>query len=210
MENENKLQEWIEKSMCYCWLHRRSSSYYYKIDLIFTYIIVVIGFCNAITTFVCNTYYSKYYYVKELETFFVTTTSLAISAIAQLHRKAKFFQISEKHNNHSKSFESFNRKIRNNKLLNDLTHNNNELNVENMKSLIDEYDTLANSSPYIPNKILKSFNKKYGKLHIWKPNALYGLDDLEKKNHIIKNCSIVKKSFYTWLISTKTDVSCNV
>lgn len=193
IEIKTDIDEWLQKSMCYRWLHRKASSFYYKLDLFFTYTIVFIGFCNAITTFVCNTYFNEDPRVKELETFFVTSASLAISGIAQLHRKAKFYETSEQHNNHSRKFEVFTRKIRNESIMC-------ECSPEHIKEIIAEYDELANTAPYIPSKVLKIFNRKYGNLQIWKPNALYGLDDIKAK----QTNSTLRNSFYVWkLIKSK-------
>ena len=43
MDNEDKFEEWIEKSLCYRWLHRNSWYYYSQLDVIFTYLIISIG-----------------------------------------------------------------------------------------------------------------------------------------------------------------------
>lgn len=199
-----QLQEWIEKSMCYRWLHRKASGFYYKIDLLLTYTIVVIGVINSITTFVCNTFYNDNQNVKSIETFFVTSSSLAISGIAQLQRKAKFYEKSEIHVSHSKRFEIFNRKVRNKVFLK-------EIDQQSIKDLIEEYDQLANSSPYIPSKVIQDFRRKYGHLRIWKPNAFYDLDDIQssQKEHVFN----VKSSFLKWKTyksSDSPDADCNV
>ena len=199
MESDNRVDEWIQKAMCYRWLHRKSSSFYYKLDLLFTYVIICIGFCNAIITFVCNTYFNDDTHVKEIETFFVSSSSLAIAGIAQLHRKVKFYETSEQHNNHSRLFEVYSRRIRNSWILNP------EITLQN---IIKEYDELANTSPYIPNKILKLFNVKYGHLQIWKPNALYGLDDLKSK--VINKSFFLRKTFLLWSFVAKCDKTNNV
>lgn len=186
---DNNLQEWVEKSMCYRWLHRKASGFYYKIDLILTYTIVAIGIVNSITTFICNTFYNDHQNVKSIETFFVTSSSLAISGIAQLQRKAKFYERSELHVSHSKTFEIFNRKIRNKIFLK-------EIDQQSIKDLIKEYDQLANSSPYIPSKVIRDFRRKYGHLRIWKPNAFYDLDDIQDAQR--GNILNVKSSFLKW------------
>lgn len=195
MQGVNVPDEWIQKTMCYRWLHREASNYYYKLDLIFTYVIVLFGFCNALIVFICNTYYNDHIYIKDIETFVISSSSLAISATAQLHRKAKFFEASEKHNNHSREFEALNRKFRNLWLNND----NNTIVI-----LVQAYDDLANAAPFIPNIVLNKFNSKYGNLNIWKPNALYGLDDLISK----KYNQLLKKAFLVWFHSYKNH--CNV
>jgi hypothetical protein len=201
MESEKKIEEWIEKSMCYRWLHRKSSSYFYNLDLLFTYLIVVIGFFNAIATFVCNTYFDNQTDVKNLETFIVTSSSLAISGIAQLHRKAKFYEKSENHNSYSKQFEVFNRKIRIESFFDKLTD-------ESFKKFVNEYNDLANACPSVPIHVIKQFNYKYGNLKLWKPNALYDLKDLKDKHKHIP--IILKSTFYKWLYFTKHDMSTNV
>jgi len=95
MESDDKLEEWVEKSLCFRWLHRNSWYYYSKLDVTFSYLIIGIGIFNAFTTFICNNYFSLNNKAKNTETFLLSSSSLAISGIAQLHRKAKFYEKSQ-------------------------------------------------------------------------------------------------------------------
>ena len=48
MDSEDKVEEWIEKSLCFRWLHRNAWYYYSKLDMIFSYLIMSIGVFNAL------------------------------------------------------------------------------------------------------------------------------------------------------------------
>ena len=111
MESDDKFEEWIEKSLCFRWLHRNSWYYYSQMDVIFSYLIIGIGIFNALTTFICNNYFSLNNTAKNTETFILSSSSLAISGIAQLHRKAKFYEKSQQHIHASRLFENFNTSI---------------------------------------------------------------------------------------------------
>jgi len=193
--------------MCYRWLHKRACDFYYRLNVLLTYLIVFIGIFNAITTFVCNTYYSNHDNLKNLETFFVSSSSLAISAIAQLQRKARFYEKSENHHMFSRQFEEFNRKIRHDTMFIEMTN-------DKLKEIIAEYDDLANSSPYIPDQVISEFDSKYGNLLIWKPNAFYGLEDVKNRksdrSQTSDSVSVLKRAFYAWIHRTHFDHSTNV
>jgi len=195
MDSDNKFEEWIEKSLCYRWLHRNSWYYYSQLDLFFTYLIIFIGIFNSLVTFICNNYFELSEQIKNTETFILSTTSLTVSGIAQFQRKAKFYEKSQQHNHASKLFENYNRKLRNSALLNDRT-------LEDLKEAIIEYEEIANSQPEISYYSIKKFRKKYGKLKIWMPNILYDLRDLKKTY----NPSITSKAvFYHWLYWSKNE-----
>jgi hypothetical protein len=196
MESEDKLEEWIEKSLCFRWLHRNSWYYYSQMDVIFSYLIISIGIFNALTTFVCNNYFSLNNKAKNTETFILSSSSLAISGIAQLHRKAKFYEKSQQHIQASKIFENYNRKLRTESML--------QLEESSLREIIQEYDEIANSQPEIPHYVIKKFRKKYGDLPIWKPNILYDLRDLKKRKetHITENPVELKAYFYAWVFAT--------
>jgi hypothetical protein len=201
MESANKLEEWVEKSMCFRWLHRNSSYFYSQLDVIFSYLIITIGIFNALTTFICNNYFSLNENAKNTETFMVSSSSLAISAIAQLHRKAKFSEKSQQHAQASKLFEIYNRKLRNESIFDNKPD-------EKLKDYITEYDDIANSQPEIPFFIIKKFKRKYGHINIWKPNILYDIRDLEKRKKINKQNPIrLKMAFYDWLYITRSNRS---
>lgn len=198
MESEDKLEEWIEKSLCFRWLHRNSWYYYSQLDVIFSYLIISIGIFNALTTFVCNNYFSLNDKAKNTETFILSSSSLAISGIAQLHRKAKLYEKSQQHMHAIKLFENFNRKLRTESMF--------DVPPINLREIIKEYDEIANAQPEIPYFVIKKFRKKYGDLKIWKPNILYDIRDVKRKKElkIKKNSIELKVYFYNWLILAKT------
>lgn len=201
MESDDRLEEWIEKSLCFRWIHRNSSYFYSQMDVIFSYLIIVIGVFNALTTFICNNYFSLNETAKNTETFLVSSSSLAISAIAQLHRKAKFYEKSQQHAQASKLFEIFNRTLRTESIFD----NNSD---DKLREYIKEYDAIANAQPEIPFFIIKKFKRKYGHINIWKPNILYDLRDLEKRKKINKQKPIrLKMAFYDWLYLTRSHTS---
>ena len=197
MDNEDKFEEWVEKSLCYRWLHRNSWYYYSQLDVIFTYLIISIGIFNSIVIFVCNNYFDLDETIKNTETFILSTTSLGVSGIAQFQRKAKFYEKSQQHSQASKLFENYNRKLRNGSLLGRRTE-------EDLKETIQEYEEIANAQPEISYYSIRKFRKKYGKLKIWMPNILYDLRDLQKQKTINKNHSLeLKIAFYNWVNFTK-------
>lgn len=200
MDSDNKLEEWIEKSLCFRWLHRNSWYYYSQLDVIFSYLIISIGIFNAIVTFICNNFFSLNDTAKNTETFILSSTSLAISAIAQLHRKAKFYEKSQQHIQASKLFENYNRKLRTVKYEEDETSS---LKPTLLKEIIQEYDEIANSQPEIPYFVIKKFRKKYGDLQIWKPNILYDLRDVKNKKQIKRKPMELKIYFYIWVLATQ-------
>ena len=194
MESEDSYQEWVEKSLCYRWLHRNSWYYYSQLDLFFTYLIISIGIFNSIVTFVCNNYFTLNDKIKNTETFILSTSSLAISGIAQFQRKAKFNEKSQQHNQASKLFENYNRKLRTSHILK-------LRNPEYFKEIIQEYEEIANSQPEISYYSIKKFRTKYGHLNLWTPNILYDIRDVKKKKK--KNSLYLKIAFYDWVFLTK-------
>ena len=197
MDNEDKFEEWIEKSLCYRWLHRNSWYYYSQLDVIFTYLIISIGIFNSFVIFICNNYFDLNEKIKNTETFILSTTSLGVSGIAQFQRKAKFNEKSQQHNQASKLFENYNRKLRNGSLLGRRSE-------EDLKEAIQEYEEIANAQPEISYYSIRKFRNKYGKLKIWMPNVLYDLRDLQKQKLINKKHSIeLKVAFYNWVNFTR-------
>ena len=208
MESEDKLEEWIEKSLCFRWLHRNSWYYYSQLDVIFSYLIISIGIFNALTTFVCNNYFSLNNTAKNTETFILSSSSLAISGIAQLHRKAKFYEKSQQHIQASKLFDNYNRKLRAESMLGDEDEGTSKP-TSILREFIQEYDDIANTQPEIPYFVVKKFRKKYGDLKIWKPNVLYDLRDVKKRKQlqevqeqtqITENPIELKAYFYAWVL----------
>ena len=196
MDSEDKFEEWVEKSLCYRWLHRNSWYYYSQLDLIFTYLIISIGIFNSIVIFVCNNYFELNETIKNTETFILSTTSLGVSGIAQFQRKAKLYEKSQQHSQASKLFENYNRKLRNGSLLGRRTE-------EDLKEAIKEYEEIANAQPEISYYSIRKFRKKYGKMKIWMPNVLYDLRDLQKQKSVKNNSIELKVAFYNWLNFTK-------
>ena len=216
MDNADRIEEWIEKSLCFRWLHRNSWYYYSQLDVIFSYLIIAIGIFNALTTFLCNNYFSLNSQAKNTETFILSSSSLAISGIAQLHRKAKFYEKSQHHLQASKLFENYNRKLRTNKFENyeqkkddEQDENINIKKINILQKIIQEYDEIANTQPEIPYYVINKFRKKYGDLKIWKPNILYDLRDLKKRKaqeaQVIESPVELKAYFYTWALATTTN-----
>jgi hypothetical protein len=145
---------------------------------------------------VCNNYFSLNNKAKNTETFILSSSSLAISGIAQLHRKAKFYEKSQQHIQASKLFENYNRKLRTESML--------QLEESSLREIIKEYDEIANSQAEIPYFVIKKFRKKYGDLKIWKPNILYDLRDVKKRKEtqITENPVELKAYFYAWVLAT--------
>ena len=180
-EHENILVEWADKAMCYRWLHTRAFTMYSKLNAWYTIPVIIIstltGTANFAQTRVPVEYQNSF-------AMGVGAFNILGGIITTIQQFLKVTQLNEAHRVSSISWDKFYRNIK----IELAKHPEERLHVEHMiKMSKEEYDRLMETSPNIPDKIVKEFKlvfKKNGAFdEILKPEICDVLVSTEKSKN---------------------------
>jgi hypothetical protein len=212
---EQLILTWAEKASGYAWLHQNSCSLYKKRNLYISIPASIFSYIAGITVLFSNELTNNN---KQIEIYNKTTTihendspifrivvgiiAIVAGILSNFQEMFTFKEEGEKHRIAALRFLSFFREI------------SCELSLEPSfrSSTVDyitikrfEFDKILEQSPNIPDIIIHRFNKKFGKLHIHKPDPTIGLQtiipygrDNYKKSINIDEKFILLKYFEYW------------
>jgi hypothetical protein len=212
---EQLILTWAEKASGYAWLHNNSCSLYKKRNLyisipasIFSYIAgVIILFSNELNTNnTANTFYNKTTaaYNTDSSTLRIIVGIIAIISgiLSNFQEMFTFKEEGEKHRIAALRFLSFFREI-SCELSLEPSFRSSPADYITIKRF--EFDKILEQSPNIPDIIISRFNKRFGKLHIHKPDPTIGLQtiipygrDNYKKEINIEDKYTLLKYFEKW------------
>lgn len=166
-QQEKILKEWAELSASYRWLHNQSHTKFRRQNIGFTLPIIILstvaGTANFSQSSLTGTF-AKYAHV------IIGTINLIAGLLATI---AEFLKISELSENHRSSSLSFGKLSRNIKVELSLPWSERSSHGRDfIKICRSEIDRLLEQSANIPLDIVLDYEKKFGKLDIYKPEIL--------------------------------------
>lgn len=161
VEHEKIFTEWGDKAMCYKWLHSKSNSMYSNLNAWYTIPVIIISTLTGTANFAQERVPINYqnYFVMIVGAFNITA-----GIITTIQQFLKITQLNEAHRVSSISWDKFYRNIK----IELAKHPLERMNVINMiKICKEEYDRLMETSPNIPENIIREFEKHFKKTTIY-------------------------------------------
>ena len=211
VEHEDILIEWADKAMCYRWLHAKSNAMYSTLNAWYTIPVIIISTLTGTANFAQERVPLKY------QNFFVMLVggfNILAGIITTIQQFLKITQLNESHRVSSIAWDKFYRNIK----IELAKHPLERIDPKQMlKMSKEEFDRLIETSPNIPEKIVKQFRMKFFQEEsfdkIIKPeicdiltptaeyrNPWYNVDNQAKsmndnlKQHLIKQNKIKKQN----------------
>ena len=155
IEHEGILIEWADKAMCYRWLHSKANAMYYSLNTWYTIPVIIIstltGTANFAQTRVPEAYQN--YYVMLVGGF-----NILAAIISTIQQFLKITQLNEAHRVSSIAWDKFYRNVK----IELAKHPSERTQVLIMiKMCKEEFDRLMETSPVIPDKIIKDFKDAF-------------------------------------------------
>jgi hypothetical protein len=155
IEHEKILTEWGDKAMCYKWLHSKANNMYSRLNAWYTIPVIIISTLTGTANFAQERVPIAYqnYFVMIVGAFNITA-----GIISTIQQFLKITQLNEAHRVSSISWDKFYRNIK----IELAKHPSERIDVNHMiKICKEEYDRLMETSPSIPDKIIKQFGKHF-------------------------------------------------
>lgn len=155
IEHEKILTEWGDKAMCFKWLHSKSNNMYSNLNAWYTIPVIIISTLTGTANFAQERVPIAYqnYFVMLVGAFNITA-----GIITTIQQFLKITQLNEAHRVSSISWDKFYRNIK----IELAKHPSERMNVNHMiKICKEEYDRLMETSPNIPEKIIKQFGNHF-------------------------------------------------
>lgn len=155
LEHEKILVEWADKAMCYRWLHSRSNIMYSSLNTWYTIPVIIISTVTGTANFAQERVPLSYqnYFVMVIGAF-----NILAGIITTIQQFLKITQLNEAHRVASIAWDKFYRNIK----IELAKHPDERMNVTQMiKISKEEYDRLMETSPVIPDKIIKKFKMEF-------------------------------------------------
>jgi hypothetical protein len=151
-EHEKILVEWADKAMCYRWLHNRAYLLYSRLNAWYTIPVIIISTLTGTANFAQTRVPIEYqnYFAMGVGAF-----NILGGIITTIQQFLKITQLNESHRVSGISWDKFYRNIK----VELAKHPDERIHVDHMiKICKEEYDRLMETSPTIPEKIIKQFN----------------------------------------------------
>ena len=157
-DHEEILVEWSDKAMCYRWLHSKSHALYHTLNTWYTIPVIIISTLTGTANFAQTRVpimYQNYFAM------LVGGFNILAGIITTIQQFLKITQLNEAHRVSSIAWDKFYRNIKI-----ELSKQPEErMNVIQMiKICKEEYDRLMETSPVIPDKVIRDFKKSFGKI----------------------------------------------
>ena len=180
-EHEGIFVEWADKAMCYRWLHSRATSMYGTMNAWYTIPVIVISTLTGTANFAQSRIpdsFQNYYVV------IVGSFNILAGIITTVQQFLKVTQLNESHRVSGIAWDKFYRNIK----VELAKHPLERTPVTHLiKSCKEEFDRLMETSPIIPDKIIKEFGTSFidnaDFLAIIKPEICDSLVSSEKKRN---------------------------
>ena len=158
LEHEQILVEWADKAMCYRWLHSRSNVMYSTLNAWYTIPVIIISTLTGTANFAQERVPITY------QGFFVMLVggfNILAGIITTIQQFLKITQLNEAHRVSSIAWDKFYRNIK----IELAKHPDERMNVTQMiKICKEEFDRLMETSPNIPDKIIRGFKIEFSKI----------------------------------------------
>ena len=161
VEHEKIFIEWGDKAMCYKWMHSKANSMYSRLNAWYTIPVIVISTLTGTANFAQERVPLAYqnYFVMIVGAFNITA-----GIITTIQQFLKITQLNESHRVSSISWDKFYRNIK----IELAKHPSERTKVFHMiKICKEEYDRLMETSPNIPENIVKEFDSHFNKRNIY-------------------------------------------
>jgi hypothetical protein len=157
IEHERILIEWADKAMCYRWLHSKSTSLYSRLNALYTIPCIIISTLAGTANFAQQRVPDQY---QGIFTMIVGGINILGGIISTIQQFLKITQLNESHRVSSIAWDKFYRNIK----IELAKHPKERMHVSQMiKICKEEFDRLMETSPIIPDKIIKEFKKSFKK-----------------------------------------------
>uniref|UniRef100_A0A6C0KX15 SMODS and SLOG-associating 2TM effector domain-containing protein n=1 Tax=viral metagenome TaxID=1070528 RepID=A0A6C0KX15_9ZZZZ len=157
IEHEKILIEWADKAMCYRWLHSKSTSLYSSLNALYTIPCIIISTLAGTANFAQGRVPDAYQGLFAMAVGGINILGGIISTIQQF---LKITQLNEAHRVSSIAWDKFYRNVK----IELAKHPKERINVVQMiKMCKEEFDRLMETSPVIPDKIIKEFKHSFKK-----------------------------------------------
>ena len=154
-EHERILIEWADKAMCYRWLHTKSNAMYSTLNAWYTIPVIVISTLTGTANFAQErvpTDYQSYFAM------IIGAFNIAAGIITTVQQFLKITQLNEAHRVSGIAWDKFYRNIK----IELAKHPLERLDVKQMiKMSKEEFDRLMETSPIIPENIIKNFKGNF-------------------------------------------------
>jgi hypothetical protein len=154
-EHEQILIEWADKAMCYRWLHSKANMLYSYLNTWYTIPVIIISTLTGTGNFAQDRVPLEYqaYFVM-----LIGSLNLLAGIITTIQQFLKITQLNEAHRVSSISWDKFYRNIK----IELAKHPKERIDVKHMiKTSKEEYDRLMETSPPIPEEIIKKFKQNF-------------------------------------------------
>jgi hypothetical protein len=156
-EHEEILIEWADKAMCYRWLHSKSNALYSYLNALYTIPVIIISTLTGTANFAQQRVPEQY------QAFFMMTVggfNLLGGIVTTIQQFLKITQLNEAHRVSCIAWDKFYRNIK----IELAKHPSERIEVRQMiKMSKEEFDRLMETSPNIPEKIIKEFKHNFNK-----------------------------------------------
>jgi len=154
-EHEQILIEWADKAMCYRWLHSRSNSMFNKLNAWYTIPVIIISTLTGTANFAQQRVPPSY------QNLFIMAAggfNILAGIISTIQQFLKITQLNEAHRVSSIGWDKFYRNIK----IELTKHPSERIEPKQMLKINkEEFDRLIETSPSIPEKIIKQFNSRF-------------------------------------------------
>lgn len=154
-DHENILIEWADKAMCYRWLHSKANSMYNSLNAWYTIPVIVISTLTGTANFAQERVpldYQNYF------TMVVGGFNILAGIITTVQQFLKITQLNESHRVSSIAWDKFYRNIK----IELAKHPSERIDPKLMlKTSKEEFDRLIETSPNVPDKILRQFKANF-------------------------------------------------
>lgn len=160
LEHELILVEWADKAMCYRWLHAKSNAMYSYLNAWYTIPVIIISTLTGTANFAQERVPLEY---QNLFVMIVGGFNILAGIITTIQQFLKITQLNESHRVSSIAWDKFYRNIK----IELAKHPDERMNVTQMiKICKEEFDRLMETSPNIPDKIIKNFKTEFKKYEV--------------------------------------------
>jgi hypothetical protein len=154
-EHEEILIEWADKAMCYRWLHSKSNALYSYLNALYTIPVIIISTLTGTANFAQQRVPEAY------QAFFMMVVggfNLFGGIVTTIQQFLKITQLNEAHRVSCIAWDKFYRNIK----IELAKHPSERIEVKQMvKMCKEEFDRLMETSPNIPEKIIKEFKRNF-------------------------------------------------
>jgi hypothetical protein len=161
-EHEKILIEWADKAMCYRWLHSKANAMFSSLNAWYTIPVIIISTLTGTANFAQDRVPSNYQGVFVM---FVGAFNILAGIITTIQQFLKITQLNEAHRVSSIAWDKFYRNIK----IELAKHPLERMEVKQMvKMSKEEFDRLMETSPSIPENIVKYFKNNFNSIEGFK------------------------------------------